>query len=329
MDPEREPLGVEEEEDDYEPDYYAAEDTEQILNKLDSAPSPQDAAKAHAASLALGAFRLPPPPSLGRDVAIRAGQGTIARLFSAMQALDEAAVKKATAGLNRLAARAYDRDSWVTVAVRLATRPSSGPTDVSVKPEDQALAPADEGGRLDNMIREALFAYVLDDFRKRIEVAVTWLCEEWYNDKTQALYRGGSPSHYHKWSLRLIDGFLPYLHPQDKVLTRFLGEVPELSPAMMARVKNLCRDPSLVPLALTSLLYLVMMRPPVRGLALDTVQDIWTECMLQPVLDSPPLCTHFMALTSWAVEDARPMAAKYLIKWRPGFVEAHISEGTV
>ena len=288
LDPERAPLGVEEDDDDYEPDYYAAEDTEQILNKLDSAPPDKDVTKAQAASLALGVFRLPPPPPLGHEIAVKAGQGTIARLFSVMQVLDEAAAKKTSAGLNRLAARSYDRDSWVTVAARLATRPSAGPTDVPVKSEDQAVIPAEGSGGLDNLIREALFAYVLDDFRKRIEVAVAWLCEEWYNDKTQTLYRTGPPSHYSKWSLRLIDGFLPYLHPQDKVLTRFLGEIPELSPAIMGRVKSLCRDPSLVSLALTSLLYLVMMRPPVRGLALDTVQDIWTECTLRSFVPPPP-----------------------------------------
>jgi len=76
----------------------------------------------------------------------------------------------------------------------------------------------------------------------------------------------------------LIDGFLPYLHPQDKVLTRFLSEIPELNKNLLSRVKHMCRDPSVVQLALTSLLYLVMMRPPVKEIALDTVQDIWTEC---------------------------------------------------
>ncbi len=127
-------------------------------------------------------------------------------------------------------------------------------------------------------IRERLLRHVLEDFRKRIDVAVLWLCEEWYNDKMQRRPEDDVPLHYEKWTMRLLDGFLPYLHPQDKVLTRFLGELPELNAAMMTRVKNLCKDPSMVPLALTSLLYLVVMRPPAKDLALDTVQDIWTEC---------------------------------------------------
>ncbi len=283
LNPETAPLGVDEDDDDeYEPDYYLAEDTEQILNKLDSDRPEREAeaAKAQTATLALGAFRLPPPRSLDPELAAKVGQGTVSRVFGIMQSLDDLAVKKPRPGLNRLAGSSADRDAWITVITRLATRSTAG-----LEGEDDTLVKLEDGNptrpaSLGTAIRDALFAYVLEDFRKRIDVAVAWLCEEWYNDKTQGLYDGdvNAPLHYDKWMLKLIDGFLPYLHPQDKVLTRFLGEIPDLNTAVMARVKNLCRDPSMVPLALTSLLYLVMMRPPVRGLALDTVQDIWTEC---------------------------------------------------
>jgi symplekin len=180
---------------------------------------------------------------------------------------------------------------------------TAGLDDVSVKDEDSPVSST--GANLSNTIREQLYTYVLEDFRKRIEVAVSWLSEEWYNDRVQQRSSASAsvprdvPLHYEKWSLRLLDGFMPYLHGQDKVLTRFLSELPELNAAILSRVKTLCRDPALVNLALTSLYYLVMMRPPVRSLALDTVQDIWSD-----------------------YEDSRPMAAKYLQKWRPGFLEA-------
>lgn len=271
-------MGVDDDDDDYEPDYYAAEDTEQILNKLDSTSPEEEATKVETASLALGAFKLPPPPSLSPDLAAKAGQGTVTRVFGVMQTLEDPAVKKPKAGLNRLAASSYDRDSWVTVITRLATRSTAALEDIPVKAEDGAALVARAPGSLNNTIREALFTYVLEDFRKRIEIAVSWLCEEWYNDQVQKRYGGDAPLHYDKWALKVVDGFMPYLHPQDKVLTRFLGEVPELNAAIMAKVKSLCRDPSMVPLALTSLLYLLMMRPPARELTLDTVQDIWLEC---------------------------------------------------
>ncbi|KAI2635127.1 hypothetical protein GGS21DRAFT_490342 [Xylaria nigripes] len=303
INPETAPLDVEEDDDDYEPDYYAAEDTEQLLNKLDSSPSDErrDLEAPVLGALALPAFKLPPPPTLDPEQAARVGQGAIARVFSTMQVLEEPTMKKSKAGLNRLAASSYDRDSWITVLTRLATRANAGLDDILVKGEGNTIALPSIS--MSDSIREMLYSYVLEDFRKRIDVAVTWLSEEWYNERIQQRCESPDrtyevPANYEKWTLRLVDAFLPYLHAQDKILTRFLSELPDLTTSILARVNTLCRDPSLVNLALTSLYYLVMFRPPVRGIALDTIQDIWTE-----------------------YEDARPMAAKYLQRWRPGFIE--------
>ncbi|KAJ2998090.1 hypothetical protein NUW58_g434 [Xylaria curta] len=305
INPETAPLDVEEDDDDYEPDYYAAEDTEQLMNKLDSSPSDErrDLQAPVLGALALPAFKLPPPPTLDPEQAARVGQGAIARVFGTMQTLEDPTSKKSKAGLNRLAANSYDRDSWITVITRLATRANAGLDEISVKDEDNALTLPSVN--MSDSIREMLYAYVLEDFRKRIDVAVTWLSEEWYKERVQQRFAPPPnqpcdfPANYEKWTLRLVDAFLPYLHSQDKILTRFLSELPELSVSILSRINTLCRDPSLVNLALTSLYYLVVFRPPVRNIALDTVQDIWTE-----------------------YEDARPMAAKYLQRWRPGFVEA-------
>ncbi|KAK5628470.1 hypothetical protein RRF57_004185 [Xylaria bambusicola] len=305
LNPETAPLGIEEDDDDYEPDYYAAEDTEQLMNKLDSSPSDErrDLQAPVLGALPLPAFKLPPPPLLDPEQAAKVGQGAIARVFGTMQTLEDPTTKKSKAGLNRLAASSYDRDSWITVITRLATRATAGLDDISVKDEHNALALPTVS--MSDSIREMLYAYVMEDFRKRIDVAVTWLTEEWYKERVQHRFSSSpnqprdAPANYEKWTLRLVDGFFSYLHSQDKVLTRFLSELPELTISILARVKLLCRDPSLVNLALTSLYYLVIFRPPVRDIALDTVQDIWTE-----------------------YEDARPTAAKYLQKWRPGFVDA-------
>lgn len=270
IDPETAPLGVEEDDDEYEPDFYAAEDNEQILNKLDSDPvtKPDDG------DLGLRTFRLPPPPALTPELALSAGQGSVMSLFQFVKTLEDPA-KKSKSGINRLAASTNDRESWIAIITRLASRSSAG-LEGGIKDETTGRL------ALGDSIRESLYTYVLEDFRRRIDVAITWLHEEWYNDQLQKKQDGGHPLHYEKWALKLIDGFSQYLNAQDKVITRFLGEIPELSPAILSRVKLMCRDPLVVPLALTSLLYLVMMRPPAKDLALDTVQDIWTECMCCP-----------------------------------------------
>ncbi|KAH8674742.1 hypothetical protein BGZ60DRAFT_468955 [Tricladium varicosporioides] len=286
------PLGIEEDEDDYEPDFFSAEDTEQILNKLDNAPPEEP--KAKAPDMALKHFALPPSPPLTSEEISQISQGTVSRVFEVMQTLEEPG-KKSKAGLNRLAASAYDRDAWITLITRIATR---SPVDLEegsnvIKAEANVAALS-----VCNTIRESLYLYILEDFRKRIDIAIAWLCEEWYNDKVQMMHNPTAVLQYEKWVLKVLDGILPYLDGRDKVLTRFLGEIPGLSLDVLSRVKGLCRDPALVQVALTSLLYLVMMRPPSREMALDAFEDIWST-----------------------YDDAKPIAAKYLTKWRPGFTD--------
>lgn len=274
LNPNTAPLGVDDDDDDYEPDLFPAEDTEQLLNKLDSSPTIPAELAAIEDALALKSFNLPQPQPLTAEVALNAGNGIVTRVIEMMKSLEEPAGKGSKPGFTRLAASLGSREAWMTRLTRLATRASTGLEEVSIKGEDD-LPPSQS---LSSNIRDVLYGYVMEDFRRHIDVAVSWLCEEWYNDKLQNKAGGDHPVHYEKCTLRLIDGFLPYLHPQDKILTRFLSEIPELNRTILSRVKFMCRDPSVVSLALTSLLYLVMMRPPVKEIALDTVQDIWSDC---------------------------------------------------
>ena len=282
-------------------------------------------------ALALGPFKLPPPPTLDPDVAAKLSQAAASRVFGPLAVLkDGGALRKPKAGINRLAASSYDRDSWLTVITRLATRSTAGLDDIGgggIKSEDTSSTALDRSaGRmsLGDTIREMLYTYILEDWRRRIEIAVAWLCEEWYNDQLTKKRNNGSndaPLHYEKCALRLVDGFLSYITAQDKVLTRFLAEIPELSRPLLGKLKALCADPTTVQLALTSLLYLVMMRPPVREIALDTVAEIWVEC--ECLLLGCSSCERVCLANTFAVdEDARPLAAKYLVKWRPGFIES-------
>lgn len=290
INPNTAPLGVDEDEDDdYEPDFFQAEDTEQILNKLDIDPKSSVGVVPRVED-ALGqkSLSLPQPQALTPEMALTAGNGIVTRVMEVMRTLDEHSAKKTKAGFIRFAASSGLRDSWVTILARLAMRPSVGTEEPTVKGEE-----SDSSKSLRDHVRDVLFNYIMEDFRKHIDMAVSWLCEEWFNDKIQEKrFANGVQSesgedqpvhyekHYEKCALRLIDGFLPYLHPQDKILTRFLSEIPELNRTILSRVKDMCKDPSVVQLALTSLLYLVMMRPPAKEIALDTVFNIWEECKL-------------------------------------------------
>ena len=197
-----------------------------------------------------------------------------------MQTLEEK-IKKTKGGINRLAASSFDRDAWITILTRLATRTFTGLDGA----EEQVKSEPSESEQqsLANMIRESLFLYILEDFRKRIDIAIAWLCEEWYNDKVQTRVNENAILHYEKWVLKIMDGMIPYLDASDRnVLVRFVSEIPGLSSGVLERLKGLCRDPATVTIALTSLLFLTMQKPPAKKMVLGVVEEIWDTCKLTP-----------------------------------------------
>ncbi|KAI9769665.1 MAG: hypothetical protein M1840_003902 [Geoglossum simile] len=287
--------GFDDDDDDYEPDFQPAEDDEQILNKLDNTSPESD--RDREPEVALGPFKLPRPSPFTGEELEDVSQGTVVRIFEFMNALDEPSLaKRQKTGINRLAASNYDRDSWITLIARLATRASVGleTFEDNVKSEDSN---GTERRRIaiGNRIRESLYVYILEDFRKRIDIAVGWLTEEWYNERMQMKAGNDVVLRYEKWAIKVLDGILPYLDAKDnRVFTRYLSEIPDLSKDLLERVKTLCLDPERVQLVITSLHYLITLRPPARELCLDVLEDLWRN-----------------------YDDARAAAAKILTRWRP------------
>lgn len=249
------PLSADDDED-YEPD-YPVEDAEQILNNLDHAPA-DDMDGMRPSDVALGPFSLPPPPPLSDEEAVECGRGAVTRVFGTLVALEQnPATKTQKAGLNRLAATNHDRDAWITVISRLATRSSAGLEEGMIKSEyDSGHSLTRDGFSLSNAIREALYTYVIEDFRRRIDIAISWLNEEWYNDRIQLQQAGeGSPAspQYEMWMLRILDRIVPFLDAKDKVLIRFLSEIPSINESVLQRVTRLAKDPERVQLAMNSI----------------------------------------------------------------------------
>ena len=216
--------------------------------------------------LALGPFVLPQPPPLSPDEASQLGKDTVERVFSMITTLEQPskAAKGAaqSVGFGRLAASSLDRDSWLTLLTRLATRASGGLEEDIEKIENPDSMTSAQRRNLADSIREMLYRYVLEDFRVRMNAATSWLNEEWYNDKIQQKYarengvadhQRSIPKHYDRWVMRVLEGILPYLDARDKVLIRFLSEIPELSPALIDKVKTLANDPERVNLCVQAL----------------------------------------------------------------------------
>ena len=251
-----------EDDEEYEPEYTPEpkEDEAQIMNRLD--PSPADEAQPET-NLTFKAFKLAQPPPMTFDDAEDMGKGAIQRVFSMMSNLEEPA-KAQKAGLNRLAGSNFDREAWITMITRLATRANPELLDdEDVEEIDKAILLRAQEHSLGDGIRETLWKYVVEDFRHRIDVAISWLNEEWYNDRMQnqtaqqsEAANGTRPAaklNYEKWTLKMLDAIVPYLDANDKVLVRFLGEIPEISQTLLDRVKNLARDPDRVSLAVKAI----------------------------------------------------------------------------
>lgn len=250
--------------DDYEPDY---EPLDVGANAAEEAAAiTAEDAELEPDLVSLGPFVLPQPPPLTEEEAGDVGRSAVSRVFGMIDAVETTpspaqSKTQQQLGFARLAGSTFDRDAWVILLTRLATRAPAGL-------EGGDKTKGDVGRRqptISDSIRETLYRYILEDFRARLKIGITWLNEEWYNDRVRMKVanseRGDEDEeptvtlYYDTWVLRLLDGFLPYLDSRDiKVLVRFLSEVPEVTIAITQRVASLAKDPERVNLTVQALM---------------------------------------------------------------------------
>ncbi|GKZ32760.1 hypothetical protein AbraIFM66950_002379 [Aspergillus brasiliensis] len=290
-----------EDDDDYEPEYQPMDIPEPAAEQAEAISA--EVADLQPDLVSLGPFVLPQPPPLTEDEAADIGRSAVGRVFGMLTSTGVApnpakGKSQQQLGFARLAGSTFDRDAWVTLLTRLATRAPAGLESVGGKVEKGKVPISDS-------IRETLYRYILEDFRGRVNIGIMWLNEEWYNDRMQMEFTAQQrneedeevtvPLHYDHWVLRLLDGFLPYLDSRDtKIFIRFLSEIPEVTIPITKRVASLAKDPERVNLCIQSLLYLIMFRPPAREMCLNALEDVYDT-----------------------YEESRPLAGKLLAKWRP------------
>lgn len=242
----------------------------------------------------IGSYKLPPPLPPTNEQRLEAACANVDRMFGVLDGLDRTPLvqRKNKGGLVRVAASTWDRDGWITLIARLATR-GLGACDVEVKGEDGLIRSIPSP--VSQHVRERLLAYVLADFRQNLDSAVTWLYEEWYNDSVMREQPMGESRmrQYPIWLSKVVDGVLPFVEAKDRLVIRFLSEVPELSREILNKIKILCLDPDRATLGIQilqsvhsrlkftsmannwSCSYNAMLRPPVREICLDLFEDFY------------------------------------------------------
>ncbi|RAH46980.1 RNA-processing protein PTA1 [Aspergillus brunneoviolaceus CBS 621.78] len=292
--------------DDYEPEYQPMDVAEPASEQADAVAA--EVAEIQPDLVSLGPFVLPQPPPLSEAEAAEVGRSAVGRVFGMLAASAVASnpakgKNQQQPGFARLAGSTFDRDAWVTLLTRLATRAPAGLETGTGKFGQDASSRGK--ATISNTIRETLYRYILEDFRGRVNVGIMWLNEEWYNDRVQMQFTASQrrpedeeatvPLFYDHWVLRLLDGFLPYIDSRDtKIFIRFLSEIPEVTIPITQRVASLAKDPERVNLCVQSLLYLIMFRPPAREICLNALEHVYET-----------------------YEESRPAAGKVLAKWRP------------
>ena len=236
--------------------------------------------------VSLGPFVLPQPPPLSQEEARDVGKTAAGRIFGALASTEPSTTQvgkgqnEQRLGFSRVAGSSGERDAWVLLMTRLASRASAdldaegGQTKTEQQPlvDNRSMTIADS-------IRDTLYRYILGDFRSRLHIGITWLNEEWYNDRVQMQFTASRraarredndnddddeedevivPLHYDRWVIKVLDGILPYVDARDtKILIRFLSEIPELTIPITQRVASLARDPERVNLCVQALLYVI------------------------------------------------------------------------
>ncbi|CAG8598109.1 11411_t:CDS:10 [Paraglomus brasilianum] len=119
-----------------------------------------------------------------------------------------------------------------------------------------------------NELREIMVRYILENFEERMELALTWLYEEWYHDEIMRQAIPNYSPNYPIWFRRLLDSVMPLLERKDKAFTKFLLDAPELLEDIVDRIKIYCNDPDRMQLGFSTLQDLINLRPPTRPFCL-------------------------------------------------------------
>jgi symplekin len=249
--------------DDYDPEAITLEPTrtEPMIATADDFVQPTD-------DMAIVHFELPVPEKVSATILKTEFQLSIDRILQSIRNMDishRAGIQLKSPTLESLAITDWDKEAWTTILSRLSSR---------------ALTSIDSS--FPNILRERLFEYIMINFREHMDLIISWLTEEWYNDQisnnSDNIMTTGT---YEKWSTRIFDNILPFIEAKDsRIFLRFLGDLPLLTRIHVGKLKTLCLDPERQKLGFAAIKYLLLLRPPTREACIELCVDLFQNRIL-------------------------------------------------
>ncbi|KAJ3175833.1 hypothetical protein HDU87_005661 [Geranomyces variabilis] len=161
------------------------------------------------------------------------------------------------------------RSGWMQVLSRLTTAANSGLGGVLQRDTEEET-------ELKSLVVNAL----LEDFRNRHELAVTWLHHLWIEDEEKSRLKDPAeessvpPKEYKKWFHLILDALGTRLEPKDKTFTKFLIDVPEVTTEAISTIaRKHCDSEDRMQLGLFTLQGLINLRPAVRDQCLQLLMN--------------------------------------------------------
>ncbi|KAH7890752.1 Symplekin tight junction protein C terminal-domain-containing protein [Phlebopus sp. FC_14] len=273
-------MDIDEEEMEYEPDKLNLELSGGTAT-ADEDMLPVDVPEV-ALSLDLLDFKLPSPKELSeadRNALIR---GAVARIWDRTEDLQTTPYMASTrSGMSA-------DDMWMLLVVRMITRVAEPETDGPIREEKQDLGGNDKVtdfySRQDKL-RQMLCDYIMADFPSRMRLAITWMNEEWYNDRIRIENDPNWRPNYDSWLNQVVSSYQTVLEAKaegrpdskDKAFATFLLDLPSIPSDVLDLLRDLSVDPEKMHIGFTSLREFVLERPTLRAEALRVLLDLTTH----------------------------------------------------
>lgn len=142
------------------------------------------------------------------------------------------------------------RTGWNKVTVQFLIR-------TATKPYVEKIGGNDSGTRTDDpnfetiRCRERLFLWIMEDWRRRLEIAIAWMQAEWTAENFETPEDGIKNPEINCYALqcKLLDAIMPYVDGKDTKIIQFFAGIVLVDAPFLDRVRKMAEDPDRATLA--------------------------------------------------------------------------------